>query len=640
MQREREASFYTSGIAAAQRLQVSKTQRKPRQRNAAAAVAEATRAPVLTPVHWEFAGVLGLVALWIYFLSVSWRKWPDPLIDFGRELYLPWRIANGAVLYRDVAAHYGPFSQIFNALLFKVFGPGLMILVSANLLIFAAILATFYRLARSAWGATAAVASTATFISVFGFTQLVRVSNYNYATPYAHEVTHGMLVTLLLCTALVRWSENPVPRWSFLAGLLFGVDAVLKPEFVLAGGLLGIASAVIGWRYNGLPRWRTIVGALLGIALPIFAFSLYFAAFFPLREALALANRGWLRFATPVAVTAFTGVQAGFIGLDQARSNLAHHLQATAIALAATAAIAGCAWASKRVAKKSIFAVIALIATAMIGFISARFVVWPEIGKCLLGLSALYAAARFVFLLVRKVSRERLPREVARVLLAGVGAALMTRMALNGRIYHYGFYQAAVAACIVPAILTSETAEWVVATPRVRRLLVAFAAALFMPGILSIARASHALLAAKTAAVGEGLDRFYGFGRQIDPTAEIVAVTAHELKERPVRSLIVIPEGVMINYLARTPTPVQDYFFWVTSTGFADHLAAHAPEAVVLISRDLREYGIERYGANPGQGQEILAWLSRSYRQVAHAGGDPFDVRQRGAIILRRNDSP
>ena len=32
---------------------------------------------------------------------ISWGKWPDPLIDFGRELYLPWRTTQGAVLFKD-----------------------------------------------------------------------------------------------------------------------------------------------------------------------------------------------------------------------------------------------------------------------------------------------------------------------------------------------------------------------------------------------------------------------------------------------------------------------------------------------------------------------------------------------------------
>src|SRR5215831_10677178 len=60
----------------------------------------------------------GLAGLVIYFLAVSWRKWPDPLIDFGRELYLPWRLANGALLYRDADDYFGPLSQYLNAGLF------------------------------------------------------------------------------------------------------------------------------------------------------------------------------------------------------------------------------------------------------------------------------------------------------------------------------------------------------------------------------------------------------------------------------------------------------------------------------------------------------------------------------------------
>ena len=42
----------------------------------------------------------------------SWRRWPDPLVDFGRELYVPWRINAGQVLYRDLASLFGPLSPV------------------------------------------------------------------------------------------------------------------------------------------------------------------------------------------------------------------------------------------------------------------------------------------------------------------------------------------------------------------------------------------------------------------------------------------------------------------------------------------------------------------------------------------------
>lgn len=51
--------------------------------------------------------------------AMTWRKWPDMLLDFGLQLYIPWKISTGAVLYRDLAYMTGgPLSQYFDAFLF------------------------------------------------------------------------------------------------------------------------------------------------------------------------------------------------------------------------------------------------------------------------------------------------------------------------------------------------------------------------------------------------------------------------------------------------------------------------------------------------------------------------------------------
>jgi 4-amino-4-deoxy-L-arabinose transferase-like glycosyltransferase len=120
--------------------------------------------------------VLGLVALAgtaVFFVATSWRKWPDPLIDFGQQLYNAWQLSIGAVLYRDVGCLYGPLSEYFNAGVFRIFGPGLIVLAIANLVIFGAISIIIYILFRRSWGALAAWLSTLVFISVFGFSQFV-----------------------------------------------------------------------------------------------------------------------------------------------------------------------------------------------------------------------------------------------------------------------------------------------------------------------------------------------------------------------------------------------------------------------------------------------------------------------------------
>ena len=101
----------------------------------------------------------------------SWRKWPDPLIDFGRELYVPWQITEGRVLYRDIESLFGPLSPYVNALWFRLFGVSLTTLVICNLAILAATTAGIYHIVRvSTDRTTATVAGLATLL-LFGFSQ-------------------------------------------------------------------------------------------------------------------------------------------------------------------------------------------------------------------------------------------------------------------------------------------------------------------------------------------------------------------------------------------------------------------------------------------------------------------------------------
>jgi len=76
----------------------------------------------------------------------TWRAWPDPVVDFGQQLYVSWRMAEGAVLYRDLAYHYGPLSPWLNALAFEWFGAGLMTVATLNLVILLGIVVLISRI--------------------------------------------------------------------------------------------------------------------------------------------------------------------------------------------------------------------------------------------------------------------------------------------------------------------------------------------------------------------------------------------------------------------------------------------------------------------------------------------------------------
>jgi hypothetical protein len=169
--------------------------------------------------------------------------------------------------------------------------------------------------------------------------------------------------------------------------------------------------------------------------------------------------------------------------------------------------------------------------------------------------------------------------------------------------------------------------------------------ALILPGVVFLAGQSRQLLRMKTQAVGEGQDRFYAYPPQVDPTGEFIGQAADWLRrataDNRAQTLLVLPEGEMINYLAGLPSPVAPFFFYSAATRggreaeIVRQLERNPPDWIVLVSRDLREYGVQRYGESAEQGGQILDWAGDRYDVAATFGGDPLDYRQRGLLILR-----
>jgi hypothetical protein len=216
-------------------------------------------------------------------------------------------------------------------------------------------------------------------------------------------------------------------------------------------------------------------------------------------------------------------------------------------------------------------------------------------------------------------------------------------MFLNGRIYHYGFYQAAVAALVVTAVIVGELPLLLRPAGRGRVLLAAGALLLLAPGVVRVAAASQDILRSKTHAVGAGRDLFYAFPPGTLATGDIVRVTSEWLRRMPAgQTAVVLPEGEMINYLARMPSPVAPYAYFAAATAggrearIVADLDRHPPDWVVLVSRDISDNGVKSYGESVGEGLLILSWVADHYEAAMSVGGDPLDPRQCGGLVLRR----
>ena len=589
-----------------------------------------------------------LAGLAIYFASVSWLKWPDPLVDFGRELYLPWRITQGAVIFKDEAALYGPLSPYLNSLFFRVGGVSLMTLVIANALIYSAILGLLYYLMRVGWGRWAAFASSAFFIGVFSFSHLVGFDNYNFLTPYSHEMTHGILLVLCLVLVLKKAVRSLSAVSVAAAGLLAGLSVLLKLEIVVVvvAVMTGALFLVVRQDFRNPPwgRWIRAAGIFLVMSLtPMIVVSLLYSlrAGFSLIDSLHRANYAW--------VSAFenTGLlkdpfQLAALGLD-------HPWQKLGVEIlwggAGVVFAAGLAWGTAFFGRTARLQRVALCMLLVAAGAAATQVPWMDAGYALPGILLCGALIEIARMFRAGAAGEKADASLdVRVLIWMAAAAMLTRMALNPRIYHYGFAQAALAGIVSVAILLSSIPQFLSIDGIARKSYQALMTLLVGAIVWVVASTSMKFYSYHTLEIGEGADQFYGFDQNVSPTGLLVEQAREYLerdaRENNVHSLLVMPEGVMLNYLTRIPNSIPYYFFppfIITQRGddIMSRINTSPPDRIVVISRDMREFGVGRFGDSPDHGQHLIDFINQHYQGVYSYGyNDPLDPDQFGFLVF------
>lgn len=202
--------------------------------------------------------ILALCAIFAALTAATWRKWGMPEIDAGAELTTADLVKHGAVAYRDVRYYYGPLGLYSLALAFRVFGTSFTTAYAFGLAQSAAIVATFYALARQ-WLAPLEAALCGAVLLAIGFSGTA----FDFVLPHTNSATFGLLCVLAMLLALARGRM----LW---AGVAAGLVGLTRPEFA-AVAAAGVAAYLLAtWRVEGRGAawqkgWRVALGAL---ALP------------------------------------------------------------------------------------------------------------------------------------------------------------------------------------------------------------------------------------------------------------------------------------------------------------------------------------------------------------------------------------
>ena len=369
---------------------------------------------------------------------LGWRKWPDPLIDFGQQLYVPWRLSRGAVLYHDVSYVYGCLSVCYHAVLFKIFGASLNALLASNFLILIFLLLLVYRLflkCSDIW--TAAVIGLA--LTVLAFGQFLDVGNYNYLCPYSHEEFHGIVLAVVMIASLARWLQTGRKLPLAFAGGCLGLIFLTKPEIFVGAAAPFAVAALLRWRR--VPVFdlaQSLFPAAICALIPPAGFFVYFHSQMNSADAARAIFGAWLPllhstgFQIPI-YRAMTGMDAPWF-----------HIRQALVELGGLAGVVGlCAW---RLTRPSLTSLERAIFFALAGGASINYG-WQNCGHCLPLLVVL--AAVLWWREWRGKSEIGNRKSEIGILWLAFSFAMLAKLGFNPRISHYGVFLA------MPAFLSA-----------------------------------------------------------------------------------------------------------------------------------------------------------------------------------------
>jgi hypothetical protein len=596
-----------------------------------------------SPLGWlahPWTGPLTLAAFAIAMLVWTWGRYGDPFVDFGREIYVAWRLSAGQALYRDIDYFNGPLSPYFNALIFRLFGPSVLCLEMANLFWWTMLAVMAYRLYAAMSDRLSAFAATLMFILLFSFLQLTGVANYNFLTPYAHEATHSLTCALAALTLLgfhLRQPELHQPYRKFSwpvagCGLLLGAMFLMKVEITLAAAAAlatGISLHLLAVRAKPgrwLQTWLVLTAA--AIVPSIAAFALLSLAM-PSHQAMQGLLGSW-KYLHDAALTG-NPFYRRVTGVDRPWPRAIKMLTILAGELLLLLPPAVAAMVARRNTTSETRWVAASCSGAYV--LVTLWIFWDsadwQASMLPLNLITLLCILVLAVLAIRQRANPS-PRLILQLSFSVFAAALLAKIFFNIAIYHYGFALASPAFGLLVMILMS----WIPAaihrtggTGWVFRAAVIAAMGAFSLKHLMAYENVYRSVPVQT--IGTGADEM-----NIHGDAQGINLVLSFLKQLPPdQTLATVPQGAMINYLSRRVNPTGEITLLPGEVNMfgdqriMDRFQRHPPDWIVTVQTNFAEFGSKGFGVDYAQG--LARFIRDNYDPVPLSRDPDFRLNLR-----------
>lgn len=589
-------------------------------------------------------GFMFLAGAGIFMASISWLKWPDLLVDFGEQIYVAWQLSEGKVLYKDMAYLYGPFSGYLHALVFKLFGPGILTLALFNIFITTGLSFIIYFLIKNSSDQLTAIFCTLAFLTLFAFGQYSGGSNFNFICSYVYELPHGVALSLLTLYLFSKYVGRPTLPKLAAVFISLGLVFLTKPEVFLAIAIAIPVGTALSFHFQSLDKtlWvRNILVCLGSFLVPSFLFFLYLSAHLPAGQALSYIISPWTYVQNPSNillplyqwVLGFNAIGANLIKL------LTYILLWTAIIGSLT--IINRYLNKTKYSSRAISVSLILLLSALLNLLIKYFHLL-ELGRplppFLLILGIYYLNSMF-----RKKGSDKIGLLI-QFTFTLFSFVLLFKIILNAHIYHYGFALALPGTLVFIRWALYEYPSYKKIFPGPSQFYRNTIKIFCLIIIANHIWLNYQIQQAKTYPVGSGRDILLDYSPELEPRGPIVSSALKYIQDNiePGEGIATLPFGNMINYMTRHANPLRAHTFNPVEADiygeerYLEEIKMISPKYILILDIDSSILGARYLGQD--YAKDIYRWMQENYILQKQFGEFPSSGRGFGILILKRND--
>ncbi|MBF0457862.1 MAG: hypothetical protein HQK99_08210 [Nitrospirae bacterium] len=578
---------------------------------------------------YRYIYYFSIVLSFLYLLHMSWMRWGDILIDtFTWNFYVPLKILNGAVLYKDIYDNVGILPTYLIAILFKLFGGNNYTIIYLGVFITLTCSFMLYKLTRFHLNRLFATLVSINFLFMFAFNNRSITGIFNFIMPYRTSST--LFFMFILASTLFFeyfiYSEKTKYLLFWSLALWFALMSRIEIAMTVWFGFLLLW---VCWLY----KKRPITRYLLYLILPIIMTILSYSAFLYYNDAFWGFKRGIIDFiVTNIKFnTAYSKLIAGY---DKPWENISDILKSAifqTLMLSVLLPVSNMMYDYYERYKRNyvvrfIIIVLLLLYAFIIGQISLSFI--APIQYKMLGIIFVGGIIAYLCLFIKADTYNKKYLMLLTIIL--IAFILTIRIILKYVPNGYGFY-------LLPMGLISYYIFYIGIFPslynkllNVRRTDLRFyyiaVIIILIQLSLPFCYKSYRYYKSRTIAVVTVLGRF-NFP-DMDRTHKVLQMAKYLTDNAPeASSVVVFPEGVSLNVISKKDNPLPYYSFLpmdlktIGEVEIIGRLSKEKIDYIAVLSSDTAEYGYDNFKS---YAKELYAWIVNNYTLDAVAA-TPLD---------------